>query len=191
MPPATITSALPAASMSWAKIAACMPDPQTLLTVVASTDWGRPAPERRLARRGLAEAGGKHAAHEDLLDRVGGDAGALDRGADRRGAELGGGCAGQRALERAHRGAGVGQDDDRVGGSRYVPKPVRPERGSEGEAPRFSGRPRPARDERMLCSAHRREARLVQVSRALLAAIATGETTWTTGSISTSARMRR
>ena len=44
MPPATIMSALPAASMSWAKIAACMPDPQTLLTVVASTDWGRPAP---------------------------------------------------------------------------------------------------------------------------------------------------
>jgi hypothetical protein len=44
MPPATIRSAEPAASMSLAKIAACIPDPQTLLTVVASTEGGRPAP---------------------------------------------------------------------------------------------------------------------------------------------------
>jgi hypothetical protein len=32
---------------------------------------------------------------------------------DRRGAELGRGGAGELALERAHRGAGVGEDDDR------------------------------------------------------------------------------
>ena len=44
MPPATIRSAEPTASMSWAKIAACMPEPHTLLTVVASTERGRPAP---------------------------------------------------------------------------------------------------------------------------------------------------
>ena len=44
MPPATIRSAEPAASMSCAKIAACIPEPQTLLTVVASTEAGRPAP---------------------------------------------------------------------------------------------------------------------------------------------------
>ena len=44
MPPATITSAEPAASPSWAMMAACMPEPHILLTVVACTDVGRPAP---------------------------------------------------------------------------------------------------------------------------------------------------
>ncbi len=44
IPPATITSAEPALSMSWAKIAACMPEPQTLLMVTASAEVGRPAP---------------------------------------------------------------------------------------------------------------------------------------------------
>ena len=43
MPPATTTSAEPAASMSCAMIAACMPEPHILLTVVASTRFGRPA----------------------------------------------------------------------------------------------------------------------------------------------------
>ena len=41
--------------------------------------------------------------------------GALDRGLDGGGAELGRADAGQRALEAAHRRAGVGEDDDRVG----------------------------------------------------------------------------
>ena len=36
-------SAVPAASASCAMIAACMPEPHILLTVVASTDFGRPA----------------------------------------------------------------------------------------------------------------------------------------------------
>ncbi len=44
MPPATITSAEPLLSMSWAKIAACMPDPHTLLIVTASAERGSPAP---------------------------------------------------------------------------------------------------------------------------------------------------
>ena len=44
MPPATITSTEPAARASCAMIAACMPEPHILLTVVASTDLGRPAP---------------------------------------------------------------------------------------------------------------------------------------------------
>ena len=43
----------------------CMPEPQTLLTVVAWTEVGRPALMRGLAGRGLAEPGGKHAAHVD------------------------------------------------------------------------------------------------------------------------------
>ncbi len=44
MPPATSTSALPAAMRSWASITAFMPEPQTLLTVVQGTDCGSPAP---------------------------------------------------------------------------------------------------------------------------------------------------
>jgi hypothetical protein len=44
MPPATMRSDEPAAIMSCANMAACMPEPQTLLMVVASTDVGRPAP---------------------------------------------------------------------------------------------------------------------------------------------------
>ena len=44
IPPATAMSIAPARSASPAMIAACMPDPHILLTVVASTDCGSPAP---------------------------------------------------------------------------------------------------------------------------------------------------
>ncbi len=44
MPPATMTSALPAFSASYAYIAARMPEPHILLTVVQPTPTGRPAP---------------------------------------------------------------------------------------------------------------------------------------------------
>ena len=44
MPPATMMSWLPTASRSWASIAAFMPEPQTLLMVVAPADTGSPAP---------------------------------------------------------------------------------------------------------------------------------------------------
>src|SRR3546814_9422761 len=44
MPPATMTSALPAARLSAAIIAAFMPEPHILLIVTASVDLGRPAP---------------------------------------------------------------------------------------------------------------------------------------------------
>ena len=43
MPPATTTSALPAASMSCANIMARMPLPHILLSVTAPADCGRPA----------------------------------------------------------------------------------------------------------------------------------------------------
>ena len=81
---------------------------------------GKSGLQRRLPRRGLAEAGGEDAAHVDLLDRLVGDAGALDRRADRGGAELGGAGAGEGALEAAHRGAGVGEDDDGIGVGHFV-----------------------------------------------------------------------
>jgi len=44
MPPATITSTEPAASMSCANIAARMPEPHILLTVVLPVASGKPAP---------------------------------------------------------------------------------------------------------------------------------------------------
>ena len=43
MPPATTTSTLPAARASAPMITVCMPEPQTLLTVLACTESGRPA----------------------------------------------------------------------------------------------------------------------------------------------------
>ncbi len=43
MPPATITSLLLAISRSWPSMAAFMPEPHTLLTVVQPTDRGNPA----------------------------------------------------------------------------------------------------------------------------------------------------
>ena len=44
IPPATTMSADPAASASAAMMAACMPDPHILFTVVACTPSGSPAP---------------------------------------------------------------------------------------------------------------------------------------------------
>ena len=49
-------------------ITVCMPEPQTLLTVVAWTDLGRPALIAAWRAGRLAEAGGKHAAHVDAVD---------------------------------------------------------------------------------------------------------------------------
>ena len=86
-------------------ITVCMPDPQTLLTVVACDRLGQAGLDRRLARRGLAEAGGKHAAHVDAVDVLAADARALDRRLDRGRAEVGRRGLGERALHRAHRRA--------------------------------------------------------------------------------------
>ena len=72
--------------------------------------------ERGLAGRGLAEAGGQHAAHDDLLDLFAVDTGPLDRGLHGGGAQLRRLGARKRALEAAHRRAGVGGDDDGIGG---------------------------------------------------------------------------
>jgi hypothetical protein len=99
-------------------MAACMPEPQTLLMVVASTDLGG----RRRARPGGPGAwprpAGRHAAHEDLVDAIRSYAGAFNGSAHGRSAQLGRGDGGELALEGAHRGAGVGEDDDGVLGRR-------------------------------------------------------------------------
>src|SRR3954468_18482056 len=102
MPPATMTSNEFTASKSCANIAAFIPEPHILFTVVQPAASGSPAPSQ--ARRGgarppargrqhgsegglsrgcLALARGQYAAHEHFLHFVGPDARALHRGADR------------------------------------------------------------------------------------------------------------
>ena len=76
---------------------------------------GEAGAERRVAGGRLPEAGGKDAAHEDLVHLFAGNAGALDRGLDGGGAQLCRARAGKAGLEAPHRGAGVGEDDDRIG----------------------------------------------------------------------------
>ena len=107
MPPATMTSPVPARSASWASITAFMPEPHILLRVVAGTSFGRPGREARLARRRLALAGGQHAAHQELVDRVRLDAGTRQRRGDGGAAELGGG--GRQPARPGSRPSGCGR----------------------------------------------------------------------------------
>ena len=74
--------------------------------------------DRGLARRGLAKPGWQHAADIGAVDILTRHAGALNRRLDRHRTKIGRGNIGQRALHRAHRGAGVGKDDDRIGGGK-------------------------------------------------------------------------
>ena len=76
----------------------------------------QPGPDRRLAGRGLAEAGGQDAAHEDLFDLRRIDARAFDCGADGGGPQIRGLDPGQGSLKAAHGGAGEGADDNGIGG---------------------------------------------------------------------------
>ena len=46
MPPATMTSLLPASMRSWASMVAFMPEPHALLIVVQPADSGRPGAEQ-------------------------------------------------------------------------------------------------------------------------------------------------
>ena len=70
MPPATTTSAVPAASMSWPNITARMADPHILLSVTAPRADRQAALEAGLTRRGLALAGHQAVAHQDLVHGV-------------------------------------------------------------------------------------------------------------------------
>ena len=67
-----------------------MPEAHTLLTVSEGTSFGMPALDLGLARGDLALAGLEHLAHHDVLDLLGLDVGALERGRDRGAAQLGG-----------------------------------------------------------------------------------------------------
>ncbi len=124
MPPATMRSAEPAATHVVGEHRRLHARSADLVDRRRLGRAGKAGAERGLAGGGLAEAGGEDAAHEDLVDRLAVDPGALDRGADRGGAQFGGAGAGEGALEAAHRGAGVGEDDDGVGGlHRETPNP--------------------------------------------------------------------
>ena len=114
MPPATMTSAVPAISASCASIVAFMAEPHILLTVVQPVAGGNPRLERRLARGRLALPGRQHAAEDHLVDVRGLDTRALDGGPDRDRAEIARGERREVALESAHRGAGGADDDDRI-----------------------------------------------------------------------------
>ncbi len=71
---------------------------------------------RGLAGGVLAAAGAEHLAEDHLVDLGRVEAGLAEQGADHAGAQVGGGDAGQRALEGADGGAGGGDDDDFVHG---------------------------------------------------------------------------
>ena len=75
---------------------------------------GDPRLDLRLARGDLPLAGLDHLAHDDVLDLLGLDAGALERGLDRGAAELGRVERGEAAAELADRGA-RGTEDDGLG----------------------------------------------------------------------------
>ena len=96
-------------------MAAFMPEPHILLIVVQPVASGNPAAERGLARRRLALPCRQHAAHDDLVDFFRADPGALDRCADRSGAEVRRGETLELALEGAHGRASEANDDDWIG----------------------------------------------------------------------------
>src|SRR3954465_14528626 len=87
MPPATTYLKSPQRRSLAAIIAARIPEPQTLLRVIAPVPTGQPAPRAAAggarAGRSLPLAGGEDAAHVDLLDLAGRQTRALDGGGDR------------------------------------------------------------------------------------------------------------
>ena len=87
-----------------------MPERHTLLIVVAGTVIGMPGLHRGLARGDLTLAGQEHLAHEHVVDLLGADAGALERGLDREATEVGGAESGERAGELPDRRAGRSDD---------------------------------------------------------------------------------
>ncbi len=97
-----------------ASITAFSPEPHTLLTVTAGTASDSPPRERGLPRRGLAETGRDHVAHEAFVDARRIDAGAAHGFADDERAELGRGEVLQRAEELAGGQPRGRQDDGRL-----------------------------------------------------------------------------
>ena len=91
-----------------------MPERHTLLIVIAGTLIGMPACDGRLAGRDLTLTGLQDLAHDHVVDLLGSDAAALERGLDRDGAEVHRAELRERTGELADRRAG-GRDDDGTG----------------------------------------------------------------------------
>ena len=87
MPPASMTRFAPAISMSWANMAAFIPEPHILLTVVQPAASLRPAPSEAW-RAGAWPCPADSPAHHHLFDVRLGDARALNRGGDGNRSEL-------------------------------------------------------------------------------------------------------
>ena len=87
-----------------------MPEAQTLLIVSEGTSLRDAGLDLGLARGDLALAGLQDLAEDHLLDLVGLDLGALQRGGDRLAAEVGGVERGQRPAHLAEGGAGGAED---------------------------------------------------------------------------------
>ena len=94
--------------------AARMPDAQTLLIVSEETSLRDPGLDLGLARGDLALAGLDDLAHDDVLDLLGSDLGALERGLDRACRRARWRPGREAAAELADRGAG-GREDDGLG----------------------------------------------------------------------------
>ena len=91
-----------------------MPERHTLLTVIAGTRHRDAGLRRGLAGGDLALAGLEHLAHQHVVDLLGSDAGALERGLDRDAAEVHRGEVGERARQLPDRRT-CRSDDHRAG----------------------------------------------------------------------------
>ena len=89
-----------------------MPEPQTRLIVVALVVSARPPLSSAWRAGAWPDAGLEHLAHENFVDGVIGDAGALDRGADRDAAERRCRDVRERAAELADGRPRRGHDED-------------------------------------------------------------------------------
>ena len=98
-----------------ANIAAFMPEPHILLMVVQPVASGSPAPRAAWRAGAWPCPAGSTQPMMTSSHFFGADPRALDRGADRRGAELGSGEALELALESAHRRTGKTNDDHWIG----------------------------------------------------------------------------
>ncbi len=93
---------------------AFMPEPHTLLTVVAPVASGRPAPRAAWRAGAWPWPAGRTQPISTSSMRSGARVGPIECGADRVRAESRGGQAGQLALEAAERRARGGDDDDGI-----------------------------------------------------------------------------
>ena len=84
-----------------------MPDAQTLLIVSEETSFRNSGLDLSLSGGDLALPGLENLTHDHVLDLVGRDVGALQRGADGVGAELGGVEGGQTSAELSDRRPGA------------------------------------------------------------------------------------